>query len=426
MGRVSQLKSKPDLLFVATRVPYPPVTGHYLRTLNILKGLAERFSVHFFGFRDREGTPAEHNLADEALKRICATIHVETVGAEHSKARFLLDLLTSALALQPVTAARYRSRTMRAAIRAALTTHRFAIAHADSLPSGQYLNGMTCPTLLTNHNVEHLRLASHAAQKRSLGYRVGLRSQAWLTKRYERRILRTVGNCVVVSESDRTELSRLVPSARFFVVPNGADTSFPPLPAPDPANMTVLWVGGMNDPFNREAVLHFASRILPRINDQVVECRWRVVGRDPPPELRALAADSHSRIELAGFLPSVREAYAQSSIVIVPLLSGGGTKLKVLEAMAMGRAVVTSPVGAEGIRARDTVDMEIAATDDEFARRVVALLRDPARRDRIARAGRALAERDYAWEAVNRQMRSVVQCVIETRSEDARAAACVR
>lgn len=418
------MKSKPNLVFVATRVPYPPVTGHYLRTLNILRGLAERFSVHFFGFRDKYGTAEDEAVADEALSRICATIHIEAVGAERSKARLLMDLATSLLTLQPFTAAKYRSRSMRRAVRAALADYPVAIAHADSLQSGQYLEGVAAPKLLTNHNVEYIRLLSHAARQRSLAYRLALNTQAWLTKRFERKMLRAIGNCVVVSESDGAELARLVPEARFFVVRNGADTSLPPLPSPTASTTTALWVGGMNDPFNREGVVHFASSILPRIREQVPEFRWRVVGRDSPPILRALANDPSAGVELAGFVPSVREAYEQSAIVVVPLISGGGTKLKVLEAMAMGRAVVTTPVGAEGIGARDTVEMEIAATDEEFVRRTVGLLRDPARRDRIAAAARKLAEREYAWDVVNRQMQAAVQSVIESHPSGKLMVAC--
>ncbi|MGH7058522.1 MAG: glycosyltransferase family 4 protein, partial [Acetobacteraceae bacterium] len=226
--------------------------------------------------------------------------------------------------------------------------------------------------------------------------------------------------------SDRVELARLAPGVRFFIVRNGTDTSLPPLAPPGASNRTALWVGGMNDPFNRAGVVHFAVHILPRIREQIPDFRWCVVGRDPPPELRALASDPASGVELAGFVPSVREAYERAAIVVVPLVSGGGTKLKVLEAMAMGRAIVTTCVGAEGIEARDGMEMEIASTDEEFALKVVALFRDSARRARIAAAARALAEREYAWDIVNRQMGCAVQSVIDADFDVGFSAVCAR
>lgn len=418
------MPSKPTLLFVATRVPYPPVTGHYLRTFHILRGLAEHYAVHFFGFWDKTTAPSEQTRAREALLSLCVTVHAEPVPAERSRLALLADLLASMLRGQPFTAAKYRSRPMLGAIRGLLAQGDVAVAHADSLQSGQYVRDVTCPKLLTEHNVEHLRLASQASRQRSALVGLALRVQASLTRRYEAGILRSIGNCVAVSQSDRTELERLSAATRFFVVPNGADTSEPPLPAADPSLTTALWVGGMNDPFNRDAVAHFASRILPRIRERIPAFRWLVVGRDPPPSLRRIASDAGSGVELSGFVPSVRDAYSRSAIVVVPLLSGGGTKLKVLEAMAMGRAIVTTPVGAEGIEARDGIEMEIAATDEEFASRSIALLRDPARRDRIAAAAHALAVREYSWDAVNRRMHAAVRTVIETDSSRGAVAAC--
>lgn len=424
-GPVHILEKKPNIIFVATRVPYPAVTGHYLRTLNILRGLAEHFTVHFFAFRDKGRSPSEHALADRALEQVCATVHTEPVGAEASLARFLVDLAGSALMLRPFTASKYYSRTMRQAIRATLASYDVALVHADSLPSGQYLIGLPQPKLLTNHNVEYLRLQSHAAQQRSAIYRLALRVQAWLTRRHERKILQDIGNCVVVSESDHAELAHLVPTARFYVVRNGADTSLSPIPPADSAAATALWVGGMDDPFNRQGVLYFATRVLPRVRRQLPEFRWYVVGRDPPEPLRLLARDPTSGVELAGFVAELRHVYEQSAIVVVPLMSGGGTKLKVLEAMAMGRAVVTTPVGAEGIGAEAGVTMEIAMDDEEFAEKICSLLRDPERRNRIAAAARALAERNFGWDVVNRQMLSAVQSVIRSDRRSTVAAQCV-
>ena len=410
------------MIFIATRVPYPPVTGHYLRTWNILRGLAQRYTVHFFGFWDKRVTASECALAEQALHTLCDSVHIETVGAERSRTRLAWDLVASLLTGRPFTDTKYFSRGMRQAIRSAVAGQPIAVGHADSLPSGQYLLDLELPRLLTNHNVEYQRLDRHAAQRGSSPYGLFLRLQGWLTRRYERRMLSVIGNCVTVSEDDRTLLGELAPDVRFFVVPNGTDTSSPPLPPADPAARSALWVGGMNDPFNREGVLHFASRILPRIRERITGFQWIVVGRDPPAFLRDLARDPDSGVLLTGFVPTLREVYERSAIVVVPLISGGGTKLKVLEAMAMGRAVVTTPVGAEGIGVQDGIEMEIASTDEEFAQRVAALIEDPRRRDRMAAAARALAERDYAWEVINERMRIAVETVIGTQPRGTLAA----
>jgi polysaccharide biosynthesis protein PslH len=332
------------------------------------------------------------------------------------------DLLISAVTLRPFVARKYRSRRMRRAIDDALRTKNVVLAHGDSLPSGQYLQHLSCPTLLTNHNVEHLRLSSFAQIQTSKIRRFAYEIQARLTKRYERTLLLEIRNCVVVSETDRQELARLAAGIRLFVVANGTDVSRPPLREPPAGSKTAIWVGGMNDEYNREAVLYFAKDIMPIIRTAIPDFRWRVVGRDPPPALVKMASIAASGIELVGFVDDLGQHYSESAIAVVPLTSGGGTKLKVLEAMAMGRAVVTTPIGAEGIPASDGVTMEIADSPGQFAAKTIALLRDRDRAARIAAAARALIEQSHDWRVINREMYQAVQCVIADATVHKRAA----
>lgn len=404
---------RPVLLFIATRVPYPPVTGHYLRSFNILRGLAERFRIHFFGFSDKNSTPDECECAKRALSELCDTVHIEPVGAERSRIRLIRDLLFSALTLKPFTAAKYSSRRMHREIHRLCRENIITIAHADSLQSGQYVIDLPIPKLITNHNVEYQRLYSYAEKRGISVYSLLLRAQARLTQRYERNILQTVGHCIAVSDNDERTLSQLAPSTQFYVVPNGTDTSAPPLTPAAITSHSALWVGGMNDPFNREAVLHFAQKIFPIIRSDLPNFVWTVVGRDPPPKLRALAERPNSGMLLSGFIPDLRDAYQNAAIVVVPLISGGGTKLKVLEAMAMGRAIVTTPIGAEGLAVHDGLHMEVATSDEDFAHRVITLLRDPSKRQGIASAARALAENEYSWSSISQRMNFAIQSTLD-------------
>jgi polysaccharide biosynthesis protein PslH len=384
--------------------------------MNIVRGLAEHFSILFFAFHDKRASAAARANAESAMTRYCEAVFIEEVPAEKSRLRMIWDLLISNATLRPFVARKYCSRRMRRAIGDALRTKNVVLAHGDSLPSGQYLKHLSCPTLLTNHNVEHLRLSSYAQIQTSHIMRFAYQIQARLTKRYERTLLREIKNCVVVSESDRQELARLAPGTRLFVVANGTDASRPPLPAPPAGSKTAIWVGGMNDEYNREAVLYFAKTIMPIIRREIPGFRWRVVGRDPPPALIKMAALAASGIELVGFVDDLDQHYSDSAIAVIPLTSGGGTKLKVLEAMAMGRAVVTTSIGAEGIPVSGGVTMEIADSPSEFAAKTVALLRDPDRAALIAAAARALIEQSYDWEAINKEMYQAVLRVIADAS----------
>lgn len=403
---------RPAIAFIATRVPYPPVTGHYIRTFNILRGLAEHYDVHLLAFQARDADAAAVERARRALGEFCASVHIYPVRSEVSRLWLLLDLLRATLQLKPFVAAKYDSPLMRSTLRRLMKEESIALVHADSLPSGEYLRDLDCPVLLTNHNVEYMRLFRFAGQHRLMPVRWALELQAILTRRYEKQLIRTIGTCITVSNDDAEVLARDIPQASFHVVPNGADTSAPALDPAKPWLPTALWVGGMDDPYNRQAVIHFAENIFPHIVRSIPDFRWTVVGKHPPAQLLALAQASPRNVQLAGFVDDLRKQYAACSIVVVPLISGAGTKLKVLEAMAMGRAVVTTSVGAEGIGARDGVELEITDSDEEFARRVVRLLQDPDRSNAIARAARDLAERVYDWRVVNDKMISVVKSLI--------------
>jgi polysaccharide biosynthesis protein PslH len=401
------------LVWISTRVPYPPVTGHFLRSFHVMRGLAERYDIYFFGFFDRGTSAAAAAEATAALGSFCVDVYAEYVRSERSRLWLLVDLARSIVAWKPFVAIKYFSPKLASALRSVLDRNAIALVHADSLPSGEYLVGLRHPKLLTNHNVEFVRLRRHADLHRILPMRYFLRWQAYLLRRFEIAMLREVGGCVVVSEADRSVLHDLAPNATYFVVNNGADVSTPPLPAHCGSEPTALWVGGMSDPYNREAVLYFFEDILPLIRRRLPQLRWRVVGSNPPQALVAAAAKADSGVELAGFVETVRDEYERADIVVVPVISGGGTKLKVLEAMAMGRAVVTTPVGAEGILARAGVELEIADSARAFAEHVVELLSDATRRIAMATAARDLIERCYDWRVVNAQMCDAVATTIE-------------
>lgn len=384
-----------------------------------MKGLADRYDIYFLGFFDRGTSAAAAAEVTAALRSFCVDVYAEHVRSERSAAWLMVDLATSLLTWKPFVAIKYHSPKLATALRQVLERNSIALVHADSLPSGVYLVGLQPPGLLTNHNVEFVRLRRHADLHRVWPMRYFLRLQAYLLRRFELAMVRSIGSCVVVSDADRSLLHGLVPDAAYFVVNNGADASGLPLPARAAGEPTVLWVGGMSDPYNREAVQYFFDEILPLIRRRVPQLRWRVVGSHPPRALVAAATNAaETGVELTGFVANVRAEYERADLVVVPVISGGGTKLKVLEAMAMGRAVVTTPVGAEGIDARAGVEFEIAESARSFAQHVVGLLSDPTRRHAMAAAGRALIERSYDWRVVNAQMRHAVSATIARAQPD--------
>jgi sugar transferase (PEP-CTERM/EpsH1 system associated) len=205
---------------------------------------------------------------------------------------------------------------------------------------------------------------------------------------------------LVPSERERCQLLKLMPAPPILVAPNGVDLSaftqdVTAVPITEASN-SVIFTGTMAYHPNVQGVLHFARECWPLVRARVPEATWQIVGRQPPPEVQRLA--HLPGVTVTGTVPAVQPYLARASVAIAPLLIGGGTRLKILEALAMGKAVVTTSLGCEGLEL--VSDQHAIIRDDplDFAKAVVTLLREPALRVRLGTAGRALIAERYSWD----------------------------
>jgi glycosyltransferase involved in cell wall biosynthesis len=193
-----------------------------------------------------------------------------------------------------------------------------------------------------------------------------------------------------------------VPGLPVDVVPNGVDLErFVPVGG-RPKAAAVLFTGSLDYPPNAEGILWFATEVLPRLRARQPEVRLTIVGRNPPRRVRALAADP--TVEVTGRVDDLKPYHEAAAVAVAPLRSGSGTKLKVLEALAVGRPLVATAVAAEGIAVVDGVHLLVRDDPDEFARAVAELLEDPARGAALAAAGRRLVVERYDWDALADRM----------------------
>jgi polysaccharide biosynthesis protein PslH len=280
-----------------------------------------------------------------------------------------------------------------AAIRSIVASERFDVAHVRLLPMAAYAPDLgALPRLLELVDSETLG----AARATSGSVRANLRRRA--ARIVEGRAIRSFPILTVVAEADAAALRQLSPRQRVEVIPNGVDADrFQPMPEADVAADTVAFVGAMSFPPNVAAVRWFASRVLPLIHAARPDVRFVVAGRDPAPSVLALAANS--AITVTGAVADVRPYLARAAVVLAPMVSGSGIKNKVLEALAMGRPVVATPLGAEGVAAETGRDLLIADGPEAFAKAVIRLLADSGSAAAMGARGRALVERLYTWDA---------------------------
>jgi glycosyltransferase involved in cell wall biosynthesis len=272
---------------------------------------------------------------------------------------------------------------------------------------------LNIPCVLFQHNVENEIWRRHAATARHPVKKAMYKMEFGKMARYERTVVRKFQHVVAVSESDRALMTEWVDADRVTVVPTGVDLAeYRPNPdAPEPGPV-VTFVGAMDWEPNVDGVEYFASEIWPAIKADVPGACLRIVGRNPDRRVKKWASES---IEVTGRVPSVVDYLHQSAVVIVPLRIGGGTRLKIYEAMATAKAVVSTTVGAEGLDVRHGRDIILADDTRSFSQAVIMLLRDRELRRRYERAAAETAAR-CDWPAIGERFQEVLQSVVQRKN----------
>jgi glycosyltransferase involved in cell wall biosynthesis len=255
------------------------------------------------------------------------------------------------------------------------------------------------PKVLFTHNVEatiwrrHYEVATNPIWK-------AISWQEWRKmEAAERRYLRLADRVLTVSETDRDAFASFLEPTRLTVIPTGVDVDyFQPMPVAETAN-SLVFIGSMDWLPNEDAIFYFVGEILPLIKQQYPQVSLEVVGRNPSRKLQALAEREKS-VRLTGWVEDIRPFVARGSVCIVPLRIGGGTRLKIFEAMAMSKAVVSTSVGAEGLPVKAGDNILLADTPNDFANSVIFLLSDPNQRKRLATSARTLVQAKYSWPGV--------------------------
>ena len=392
-------KRRPRLLFLCQTLPYPPDGGVNIRSYHVLRLLAREFEVTALCFYRKAArpTPADVAWSLEALNKI-ASVEAFPIPQEWSRTRFVADHARSMLTGQPYTEYAYASAAFTKRLDELLATQRFDLVHMDSLDLAHYLPRLKgLPVACTHHNVESELLARRGEVERSPIVRWYLRLQGKRTRAQEIKLCPQLALNLTVSERDQEALENLVPDLRAVTIPNGVDThAFHPQASPKTG---IVFVGGYDWFPNRDALEFFAEKILPIIrarSSSSPEVNW--VGRAPDAVRKQYAAD-HG-IHLTGYVDDVRPWLARGACFVVPLRTGGGTRLKILDAWAMGKAVVSTSVGCEGLTARDGGNILIRDDAESFADAVVQILSDRELRTSLENAARKTAQETYDWDVL--------------------------
>jgi glycosyltransferase involved in cell wall biosynthesis len=389
------------ILWVKSDFLHPTTRGGQIRTLEMLRRLHRRHEIHYVAFDD--GAPEGIRRSREYCSKAYPVRH--HVPPRRS-ARFAMQLIRGTFSRSPVSIERYRSEEMRRVIGGLL------VSGFDSIVCDFLTPAVNFPDLqeavLFQHNVESQiwdRLASNASNPAS---RLYLRRQARLMRGFERRVCQAVRHVVAVSDLDRDMFRGAFGVRHASSIPTGVDVQFFARPNDVEPSSDLVFVGSMDWLPNIDAMRFFLQDVLPVIRRDRPDCSLTIVGRKPDADLMALAGRA-GNVQVTGTVEDVRPFLWGARLSIVPLRIGGGTRLKIYEAMAAATPVVSTTIGAEGLDVAAPGEIRLADTADEFAAACLKLLADPPARHRMAQAAHNLVVSRFSWDRVVNEFEAILR-----------------
>ncbi|HWQ93588.1 MAG TPA: glycosyltransferase [Clostridia bacterium] len=392
------------LLFVTHFLPYPPNDGGRIGYFNPIKYLSRRHEIVLVSF-------AEANDADNirALGKYCTEVRTLVAPKGNRYSRLVKGLFTD----PPGSAGTYFDPRLGELIRASIRDFDIDVVELQHLNTAAYLPyAAGAPVILREHNVEYKVWERHGQHARSIMERMFVRLCTPRIRHYEARMAERFARCITVSKADERYLRKIAPGAKVLTIPSGVDTEyFAPLTNIAEEPCTMVLTGSFEWKPKQHNLRVLATEIFPRIKAKLPEAKLYIVGKGVPETLRR-EVEANGAV-VTGPVPDVRPYVHSATLVLNYLESGGGIALKVLEAMAMRKPVLSNALGCEGIDVSAGKDAVIADGVQEFADSAVLLLGNRSLRDDLANSGYEMVKRKYAWSQLAGVFEQCYQSVLE-------------
>ncbi|GFO60116.1 glycosyl transferase family 1 [Geomonas silvestris] len=397
------------ILIVTPSFPYPPDSGAKIRIFNIIRYLSREDEVHLISLTD-----CSDDDAVPEMQRYCKKVHAVRTNRRPALLQ-LPGVLYNFVRGLPFMLKYAQAPELKKALEQVCERDNYDIIqfeHSYMAYNVKYLSKeLSCKTVLSFHNIASLQYYRIYQLEKRLVRKVECLFEWVPMLRWESKIAQRFHKSLVVSELDRILLRLMNPGLDVSVVPNGVDArkfSCTPLAG---RKRNIIFVGLMDYGPNADAVLYFHREIFPLIKEKVPDLGFMVVGSDPPREVRELSRNPD--VVVTGRVDDLRPYYQKALVAVIPLRSGGGTRLKIIEALSTGTPVVSTSVGCEGLEVSDGEHIMIADSPEAFAAKVVSLIEDSSQWLRLSSQGRELVEKTYDWEYLTASLRKVYQAALK-------------
>lgn len=403
------------ILWIGHNLAYPPKGGPLQRNYNLLREAAKKCEVHMLAFDQPASRPSNLTPQDcvHALRSFCSTVDWVPLAAGGKRYWLALRGLASN---DPFEFQWLKSRLMKAKLQRLLQRVDFDVVHFDTLGLAQFGHLVrNSGTVLNHHDVQSSLIARRATIESRFLRRQYWKLESKKLRRAEQQWCPRFGVNLAVSREDEKILIDSAPQIKSRVVPNGVDTDYFTC-RPDPGGRTLLFCGSLDMYPSIDAMSYFFNAIWPTLISRQQDIEICVVGRKPPTWLTQLSAKDH-RIQVPGFVDDVRPYFRKATALVCPVRDGGGTRLKILDSLAMGVPVIATSFASSGLHLEHEKHLLSADTPDDFVRSVEQVLSNKALRERLANAGVEVVNRHYSWNVIGQSLIEAYDAAKQTHNK---------
>ncbi|MES9969197.1 MAG: glycosyltransferase family 4 protein [Candidatus Thiodiazotropha sp.] len=401
-----------NILFLSQIIPYPPHGGVLQRGYNIIREIGKENRVYLLAFHHPDTISSDSLLQESKheLSKFCTEIHYFKLWPKQSKLHKLIAFVMGFFYPLPFSVLAHKSYKLRKKIEQLINDNNIDIVHIDTVGLSQYKQFIKdIPCLVTHHNIESSLMARRSKVESTWFTRYYVAKQSEKLRAYEASESAKYPVNAMMSKTDAEELKEMSPGVNTVIVPNGVDIEYFKNLKEEEEN-AIIYTGGMNMFANKDAVMYLINDIWPAVKVKIPDIKFYIIGQDPPKELISYASTDPG-IQVLGYVDDIRPYVAKSAIYVVPLRVGGGTRLKVLDALAQGKAIVSTSIGSEGIEVSDRNNVYLEDSAEGFASSIVELINDEERRKELGNQARKLAEQKYAWPSIATKLIDAYQSI---------------
>ena len=395
-----------NILWISHFVPYPPKGGCFQRSYNLIKEVSKNNNVYLIALRHKDKTThpeAETIKAQSELEKLCKKVIIIDVFS-FSGLNYYFMALKSIFSINPFSVNLFKSKYLGNVITKLANDIKFDVSHYDTISLCEYMDHSgSVPKILNHHGVESFMIRRRVNTERNIIKKLYLLIESYKLHKYEERNCHRFFMNITVSEDDKLMLKKISPVSRFEVVENGVDVDFFKQKDDHKNTNRLIFAGRMDQYSNVDAIMQFCRNVWPLVKEKLPEMRFSIIGNNPPQKLREMAINDQ-RIEVLGYVDDVRPYFAGATISICPIRDGGGTRLKILDAMAMGMPIISTTIGCEGIDVSPGKDVLIANTPEEFVCNIGRLIDDDMLRGKLSNNARKTAENKYSWNIIGQKL----------------------